>query len=672
MMKLALSPSRTCLGLLLLIATGATTPTPAAAQGRSSARASAEDEYYRLITIPIPEGIVFEVGGLTTLPDGRLAATTRRGEVWIIENPDAQGATQPHFTRFAHGLHEPLGLAYHDGALYTAQRGELTRLLDTNGDGRADRYETVYRWPLSGNYHEYSYGPVFAPNGNMIVTLNLAWVGYGASLAKWRGWALEITPDGKMTPIATGMRSPAGFGFNLEGDLFYAENQGDWVGSGGITHVEKGDFVGNPAGLRWTDDPQSPLRLRPEDVPSTGEPKFDVARRVPHLKTPAVWFPHGVLGISTSDILVDSTGGRFGPFAGQLFVGDQGQSKIMRVYLEKVDGVYQGVVFPFREGLSSGVLRLTWGKDGSMFIGMTNRGWASTGRAPFGLQRLVWTGKVPFEAEKIEARPDGFEITFTLPVDRRTAGDPASYRVSGFTYRYHSAYGSPVINQQSHPVRAVVVSEDGRRARLVVDGLRLGYIHEIQMSGVRSENGQPLLHDVAYYTLNRIPAGERVAIKAAAPAPARQAARPTSTREAASLARRQTSMPADWNGRVDATITIGTQPGMRFDLTQFRVKAGSRVRLDFNNQDDMLHNLLVVRPGREEQVARAALDLGLEGLQREYVPPSDDVLFHTGLLQPGTSETIYFVAPETPGDYPYLCTFPGHAPTMRGTMTVVP
>jgi azurin/glucose/arabinose dehydrogenase len=672
MMKPALSPSRTCLGLLLLIATGATNPSPAAAQGRSSTRASPEDEYYRLVTIPIPEGIVFEVGGLTTLPDGRLAATTRRGEVWIIENPEAQGATQPHFTRFAHGLHEPLGLAFRDGALYTAQRGELTRLRDTNGDGRADRYETVYRWPLSGNYHEYSYGPVFAPNGNMIVTLNLAWVGYGASLVKWRGWALEITPDGKMTPIATGMRSPAGFGFNLEGDLFYAENQGDWVGSGGITHVEKGDFVGNPAGLRWTDDPQSPLRLRPEDVPSTGEPKFDVARRVPHLKTPAVWFPHGVLGISTSDILVDSTGGRFGPFAGQLFVGDQGQSKIMRVYLEKVDGVYQGVVFPFREGLSSGVLRLTWGKDGSMFIGMTNRGWASTGRAPFGLQRLVWTGKVPFEAEKIEARPDGFEITFTLPVDRSTAGDPASYQVSGFTYRYHRSYGSPVINQQSHPVRAVVVSEDGRRARLVVDGLRLGYIHEIQMSGVRSENGQPLLHDVAYYTLNRIPVGERVAIKAAEPAPARQAARPTPAREAASLARRQTSMPAEWNGRVDATITIGTEPGMRFDVTQFRVKAGSRVRLDFNNQDDMLHNLLVVRPGREEQVARAALDLGLEGLQREYVPPSDDVLFHTGLLQPGTSETIYFVAPETPGDYPYLCTFPGHAATMRGTMTVVP
>src|SRR6185436_13115680 len=111
------------------------------------------------------------------------------------------------------------------------------------------------------------------------------------------------------------------------------------------------------------------------------------AKRVPALKPPAVWFPHTIMGISTSGILVDSTRGAFGPFAGQLFVGDEGHSKIMRVFLEKIDGVYQGVVFPFREGFASGVLRQVWAHDGSMFVGMTNRGWASTGRAPYGLQR---------------------------------------------------------------------------------------------------------------------------------------------------------------------------------------------------------------------------------------------------------------------------------------------
>jgi len=653
---------------------------PAAAQQRSatSSQAAAEDRYYRLITIPIPEGVVLEVGGMTNLPGGQLGIATRRGDVWIVDDPYMEAGTQPHFSRFARGLHEPLGLAYRDGALYTAQRGELTRLVDRDGDGRADRYETVYSWPLSGNYHEYSYGPVFTPDGNMLVTLNLAWIGYGASLAKWRGWAIEITPDGQMTPIATGLRSPAGYGYNLDGELFYAENQGDWVGSGGITHLERGDFAGNPAGLIWTNEPESPLRLRPEDVPDTGEPEYVVAQRVPGLKPPAVWFPHTVLGISTSDILVDSTGGRFGPFAGQLFVGDQGHSKIMRVFLEKVDGVYQGVVFPFREGFSSGVLRMIWGTDASMFVGMTNRGWASTGRAPFGLQRLVWTGEMPFEAQKVEARPDGFEITFTRPVDPASAADPTSYAIQSFTYHYHHTYGSPPIDQQVHPVTAVEVSEDGLRARLQVEGLRQGYAHEIRMSGVRSAEGEPLLHDTGYYTLNRIPAGERMRTTSTSERPTVAAA--ASRNESggggsvagavATGAKRQTTIPVGWNGSVDRTVTIRTVPGMRFDLAEVTVQPGERIRLVLENPDDMLHNLLVVAPGAADRVVEAAMNLGLSGQTQHYVPDSQDVLFHTALLQPGTQEAIYFQAPSEPGEYPYVCTFPGHGITMRGVLRV--
>ena len=223
----------------------------------------------------------------------------------------------------------------------------------------------------------------------MIVMLNLAWTGFGASLSEWRGWTLAIDADGAMTPIATGMRSPAGMGFNTEGDLFYAENQGDWIGSGYITHVTEGDFVGNPAGLRWSSMPGSPVTLTLNDIPDTGEPLFEVAKRVPGLKPPAVWFPHTILGISTSDIVPDTTGGAFGPFTGQLLVGDQGHSKIARVFLEKVNGVYQGAAFPFREGFASGVLRMAFDHEGGLFVGMTNRGWSSTGKAPFGLQRLV-------------------------------------------------------------------------------------------------------------------------------------------------------------------------------------------------------------------------------------------------------------------------------------------
>src|SRR5690606_20420189 len=110
---------------------------------------------------------------------------------------------------------------------------------------------------------------------------NLAWIGHGASLARWRGWAVRISPDGELTPIAAGLRSPAGMVLAPNGDLFYSENQGDWVGSGFIAHVREGAFMGNPEGLVWSGEPGSPLRLRPEDVPNTGEPKHVVAQRVP-------------------------------------------------------------------------------------------------------------------------------------------------------------------------------------------------------------------------------------------------------------------------------------------------------------------------------------------------------------------------------------------------------
>lgn len=658
-----------------------------------------EDDFYKLISLPVPEDVILEVGGMVTLPDGNLAVCTRRGEVWMVSNPYISESARPTYKRFAYGLHEPLGLSYKDGDIYVTQRSEVTRLHDADGDGRADSYDKVYSWPLSGNYHEYSYGPTFLPNGNMLVTLNVGWsnsLGHGISLVPWRGWTLEITPDGKMTPFAAGMRSPAGYVMNAAGDFFYSENQGDWVGSGRISQVEKGDFMGNAESLRWTGLPGSPLTIKPQDVPNTGEPLYDVSKRFTTLKAPAVWLPHGILGISTSGMLLDNTKGQFGPFDGQMFVGDQGQSIVSRVDLQKVKGKYQGVVFPFREGFSSGVFRLVWGHDASMFVGMTSRGWSSTGKELFSLQRVVWTGKMPFEMKTIHAMPDGFEIEFTEPVDTELAADPASYKVTGFNYKYHATYGSPVINRGGCPIRGIVVSKDGLKARLVVDSLRLGYIHEITTNGVRSTNGRALLHNVGYYTLNNIPDGEKLTIASIAPkhhdhaammtaststappisskATATKAisAKPATAEKAtgSAMAKRVTEMPTSWN-EPDYTINMGTKPGLKFSTEQFQVKAGSKVRVVFNNEDDMLHNFVVVTPGSAVQVGEQAMKLGLEGQEKNYIPQTPKVLHHTNLLQPNTSETIYFVAPDKPGDYMYECSVPGHFYVMQGTMKVV-
>ncbi|RFS18560.1 plastocyanin/azurin family copper-binding protein [Emticicia sp. C21] len=638
-----------------------------------------EEDFYRIVTLPIPEGVQLEVGGLATLPDGRLGVCTRRGDVWLVSNPYMKNGTTPTYKRFATGLHEPLGLNYINGNLWATQRGELTILKDTDGNGVADDYQAFYKFPLSGNYHEYSYGPVLLPNNDMLITLNLGWIGHGASLSKWRGWMLRLTPDGKMTPWATGLRSPAGFAVLKNGDIYYTENQGDWVGSGRMTQLEEGDFAGNPEGLIWTSEPDSPLKLKASNVLDTGEPMYDIAPKVPNLKVPAIWFPHTLMGISTSDIAEDLSGGKFGPFEGQLFVGDQGHSKIMRVFLEKVKGKSQGACFPFREGFQSGILRMKWGLDNSMFVGMTSRGWSSTGKDEFGLQRLEWTGRTPFEMKTIKSMPDGFLIEFTQPVNKDIAKDIESYKANSFTYKYHHNYGSPIINAKALKIKAIQVAEDGMSVRLAIDSLRLGYIHELKLEGIRSAEDRPLLHNFGYYTLNNIndaaPAIDvkkyAVVEKKAAEEHAGHSMNNAPKTEMKASAKRVTEMPESWGGKADQTISVGTKPGLKFDIANIQVKAGAKIHIIFNNNDDMLHNFVVVKPGTVGKVGEAAFKMGLDGESKAYVPNLPEVIAHTALMQPEASESIYFVAPTAPGNYTFVCTYPGHYTVMQGTLKVV-
>ena len=620
-----------------------------------SAMAKKEAQFYDIVDVPIPEDVVLEVGGLALTDEDKLGVSTRRGEVWVIDKPYGNS---PDYTRFASGMHEALGLNYKDKSFYLSQRGELTRLDDKDNNGVADVYKTIYSWPLSGNYHDYSYGPKFMDNGDMLVTLNLSWIGHGASLVKWRGWMLRITPEGEMTPIATGLRSPSGYVINDAGDIFYSENQGDWVGSGRITHLEKGDFAGNPEGLVWSGDPKSPLKLKKEDIEEeSGLSLYEYSKKVPELKAPAIWLPHTILGISTSDMIYDTTKGKFGPFEGQMFVGDQGHSKIMRVYMEKVNGVYQGAVFPFVEGFSSGILRMLWGSDNSMFVGMTSRGWSSTGKKMFGLQRLKWNGKVPFEVKTMKAEDDGFLLEFTKPISKKMGTDVSSYQITTFNYLYHNTYGSPIVDQQKAVVTNADVSDDGLAVRLKVDGMKLGFIHQLKVADLKTNKGESLLHDTGYYTLNEVPGGT---LKS------KQIESKTG-KDGLVQPKRINEMPLTWVNGPDEKIVISTKPGLKYDITELKLKRKSKVEITFSNNDDMLHNLVITERGEESvtKVGDLALHLGLDGADLNYVPDTDLVLVHTGIVQPETDETIYFDVPTFAGEYWIVCTFPGHSASMR-------
>lgn len=464
--------------------------------------APTESDYYKLSTFETPEGAVVEASGFQMLPNGKLAICTRRGEIWLIENPFVKDIKQAKWTRFAHGLHEPLSLAYRDGWLYAVQRCEVTRMKDTDGDEKADVFETFNNdWGITGDYHEYAFGSKFDENGDMWVTLCLT--GSFTSKTKYRGWCLRITPEGKAIPTCSGIRSPGGMGMNAAGDVFYTDNQGPWNGTCALKHLKPGSFVGNPTGFPWYDEPavQQAMGKRPQE-PQSGSRFVNEADKIPEYEPPAVLFPYNKMGKSASGIDCDTTGGKFGPFENQLFVGDQTHSTVMRVYMEKVDGHYQGVCFPFREGFGSGTLGVQLTEQGSMFVGSTNRGWGSRGTAPFAVERLDWTGKTPFEILEMKAEPDGFRLVFTEPVNPETAAAVDSYKMTTYTYIYQSAYGSPEVDHTEPTITAAEVSKDGREVLLKIDGLQRGHVHELHVPGVRSKNGLPLLHQEAYYTLN--------------------------------------------------------------------------------------------------------------------------------------------------------------------------
>jgi glucose/arabinose dehydrogenase len=481
------------------------------------AAAQVSSDHYRVEDVALPEGIAPEASGVTVTADGDVVVCFRRGYIYIRNEETKE------WRRFASGLHSPLGIiAGAPGEFFVAQLPELTRVADTDGDGTADVYETVCdAWGVSGNYHEFNAGPARDAEGNFYMALGsasfvnrelpkppvrgeftlkgrlsenpapgLANESTHYSPVPYRGWVVKITPDGTMTPIASGFRQPNGIGFNAQGDLFSVDNQGDWVGTSPIHHVTPGDFHGHPSSLNW--DPT--FEYDPVEAP------IEVLSKM--RKMPAIQFPQNDMAGSISQPLVDTTGGAFGPYAGQLFVAEWTYPRMFRVTLERVNGEYQGACFMFLEGegLELASNRIAFAPDGSLYVAQTARGWG----AREGLQRIVWTGEVAMDILDINLIRKGFKLTFTKPLRRETAEDPSNYGFVHYYYNYHATYGSDKMDVTPAPVKEARVSDDGLSVELTIDELIPGRIYELRPGDIRSADGEKLVATIAAYTLNEL------------------------------------------------------------------------------------------------------------------------------------------------------------------------
>ncbi len=477
---------------------------------------ASEADVYVVEQYVTPDGCVLEVGGIDQFSDGRLAVCTRRGQVWIVENPLAENIADAKVTLFHEGLWEGLGLDIKDDRLFVIQRGEISELIDHDGDGRCDEIVTVANdWGVSGHYHEFAFGLPRDSQGNWWMGLNVSfgdpewW--HGRSTVPYRGWVLRVTPEGEVTPWASGVRSPNGVAVDSKDRVFVTDNQGDWVASSPIYHIKEGAFYGHPKSLNWTDEYRANGKLASDEIPP---PEAAVGR-----EPVAIWIPYK-WSRSTGNLLEDTTGGKFGIASGQFVVAELTNGMILRAGFEEVQGVTQGWIVPLRQEIGS-VNRVFQTPDGTVICGLTNRGWG--GREPAdGLMRVRYTGAKPMEfanmtlldapepaSEDDDYGAYGFELTFTHPVAEGWTPSADNINFIQYDYDYWWEYGSPERHTLEMEIEEATLSAD--RTKLTVRSFDLfpAMCVRITLDGVTAASGAPLLHSEIAYTVNQLPSGAK-------------------------------------------------------------------------------------------------------------------------------------------------------------------
>lgn len=588
------------------------------------------------------------------LPDGSALVCTMQGDVWQVTGlTDGSSAkTGPRATavwrRFASGLHHALGLVVTESGVFVQGRDQITRLHDLNDDGEADFYEC-----FSNAYITSTAGHDF------ICGLQRDSAGYFYTASGNQG-VVRISPDGRRADvIATGFRNPDGIGLSPDGFVTVPSSEGEWIPASMICEVLlPGTEIGNPApyfGYGGPRDGQAP-------------------------DLPLVYLPRGLDNSSGGQVFVSSD--RWGPLGGQMLHFSFGAGSHFLLLRDTVAGQSQGAVVPLPGEFLSGAHRGRFNpRDGQLYVSGMG-GWGTYTPDAGCFQRVRYTGEPVQLPVAFHVYENGVTVTCTGPLDAATAERPESHFAQCWNYRYSGAYGSPEyssrqVGLQGHdvlPIRSAHVLPDGRTLFLELPDLQpVNQLHLRLHAGqlLRPAGADHPAQDGVdlFLTVHRLDEpftqfpGYQAVPKTIAPHPI-----------LADLALATRRVPNPWQKRVAnaRTIRVETGKNLTFATQTLTVRAGEPIQFTLVNPDVVPHNWVLARPGTLRAVGEASnrLVADPDAFARHYVPQTDDVLYYTDIVSPGSDFTIYFRAPQNPGRYPYLCTFPGHWMVMNGELIV--
>ncbi|MBI5772204.1 MAG: hypothetical protein HZA89_00495 [Verrucomicrobia bacterium] len=376
------------------------------------------DGAYVVDTLPLPENNQWKSwirpGGFDFFKDGQTAALCSvNGEVWIVSGID-DTLENVKWRRFATGLFQPLGLKIVKEKIYVLGRDQITRLHDLNGDGEADFYENFNNdVAITSHYHEFALDLNTDTAGNFYFAK-----GSQLSQAKHQhqGAFLRVSADGsRLDVVATGLRAPNGSSVGPRNEMTVSDNEGNWTPTSRVNLIKKGGFYGHV---------------------------FTSHRSVPPLTydPPLFWLPHQEDNSSGGQVWVTSD--QWGPFKGDMLHLSYGKCSLFKVTMDKSGGVVQGGAVRFPLNFDSGVMRGRFNPaDGQLYLcGL--RVWQSSGAREGTFQRVRYTGKPVTMPREMRVKKNGIELTFTSPLDPKTATDLENYSVDEWNYHWTKEYGS--------------------------------------------------------------------------------------------------------------------------------------------------------------------------------------------------------------------------------------
>jgi putative heme-binding domain-containing protein len=600
------------------------------------------NEPYALDTIPLPtdnpwRALLF-IGDHDFLKDGTAMVCTIQGDVWRVSGLDEK-LEHVRWRRFASGLHQPLGLVVHDDQVYVIGRDQITRLHDLNHDGEADFYECVSnRMTTSPSGHDYTCGLARDEQGRFYT-------------ASGKQGLIRISANGKSVDVlATGLRNADGVGIAHDGAITVPSSEGEWTPASMICLVKP------PEKSASADRSAAPHF-------GYGGPQ---ARRMPDL--PLVYLPRGLDNSSGGQVSVPDD--RWGPLKDQLIHFSFGTGSHFLVLRDEVNGQAQGAVVPLVGEFRSGAHRGRFNpKDGQLYVsGMA--GWGSYTPDDGCFHRVRYTGKPVQLPRSFHVHENGVLVAFTQAVDRKALAKQPNHFAQVWNYRYSPGYGSPELSTR-HPgtvghdhleISAVHAIDDNTVFVELPDLQPVSQLHLfLQVDGGRAQELFITVHrlDKPFTDLPDYRASPKVI-----------AAHPM-TVDVASLGKSEAN---PWRKKIAGARSVRIEAGqnLTFSPRIVKVKAGEPLAVRFSNPDVVPHNWVLVKPASLARVGDLANKLIAvpEAALRQYVPKTEDVLAYTDIVAPKQEFTAYFRAPEAPGRYPFLCTFPGHWMVMNGQLIV--